>query len=152
VDYFFVSREDFEAMAAAGRFLEHARVFDNYYGTSRDAVERWLAEGKNVILDIDWQGARHIREQMPQAVSVFILPPSRDTLESRLRGRGQDSDEVIARRMRDAVSEMRHYDEFDIVVENDDFEAALGDLRAVLEGRSGDVRPVRADMRALLAD
>jgi guanylate kinase len=83
---------------------------------------------------------------------VFILPPSRDTLESRLRGRGQDSDEVIARRMRDAVSEMRHYDEFDIVVENDDFEAALGDLRAVLEGRSGDVRPVRADMRALLAD
>jgi guanylate kinase len=151
VDYFFVTREDFEAMAAAGRFLEHARVFDNYYGTSRDAVERWLAEGKNVILDIDWQGARHIREQMPRAVSVFILPPSREVLESRLRGRGQDSDEVIARRMRDAVSEMRHYDEFDVVVENDDFDAALADLRAVLEGRPQAVRPPGADIQALLA-
>jgi guanylate kinase len=152
VDYFFVSREEFEAMAAAGRFLEHARVFDNYYGTSRDAVERWLAEGKNVILDIDWQGARRIREQMPQAVSVFVLPPSREALESRLRGRGQDSDEIIARRMRDAVSEMRHYDEFEVVVENDDFQAALDDLRAVVEGRQDAVRPIKVDVPTLLAE
>jgi len=152
VDYYFVGRDTFEAMVAEGRFLEHARVFDNYYGTSRDAVEAQLARGNSVLLDIDWQGARRIREQMPEAVSVFILPPSRKALESRLQGRGQDSADVIARRMRDAVAEMRHFDEFDHVIINDDFDVALKELQAVLADRPQDLRPLTLDMAALLRE
>ena len=150
VDYHFVDRPRFEAMVAEGRFLEHARVFDNYYGTDRRGVEAELAAGRNVLLDIDWQGARAVRAQMPEAVSVFILPPSREALEQRLRGRGQDSDAVIARRMRDAVAEMRHYDEYDYVVINDDFDAALADLEAIVAGRPEARRPLSLDPRHLL--
>ncbi len=132
VDYHFVDVPTFEKMVAEGAFLEHARVFDNYYGTARASVETRLQAGVDVILEIDWQGARLVRAQFPDAVGVFILPPSREALEERLRGRGQDSDEVIARRMRDAVSEMSHYAEFDYLVINDDFDTALEELRAIV--------------------
>lgn len=151
VHYFFVSREEFEMMVAAGQFLEHAEVFGNLYGTSRPQVEQRLKQGKSVILDIDWQGARSIKTRMPEAVSIFILPPSRAALEERLIKRGQDSPEVIARRMRDAVSEMRHYKEFDHVVVNDDFQAALGDLKAIITGQ-GKPRPAAVDIAELLRE
>mgnify|MGYP005845049601 CR=1 FL=1 len=151
VHYYFVSREEFEMMVAAGQFLEHAQVFDNYYGTSRPQVEQRLKQGKSVILDIDWQGARSIKARMPEAVSIFILPPSRAALEERLIKRGQDSPEVIARRMRDAVSEMRHYKEFDHVVVNDDFEAALADLKAIISGQ-GEPRAVKVNVAELLQE
>jgi guanylate kinase len=131
-DYHFTDVPTFQGMVERGEFLEHARVFDNYYGTSRAAVVDRLNAGVDVILDIDWQGARQVRAAMPEARSVFILPPSHDALELRLRGRGQDSDEVIARRMRDAVSEMQHYDEFDYLVINDRFDVALNELQAIL--------------------
>jgi guanylate kinase len=126
-------------------------VFDHYYGTSRPQVEQRLKQGKSVILDIDWQGARSIKTRMPEAVSIFILPPSRAALEERLIRRGQDSPEVIARRMRDAVSEMRHYKEFDHVVVNDDFEAALADLKAIISGH-GKPRPPKVDIPELLRE
>ncbi|RRQ22094.1 guanylate kinase [Thiohalobacter thiocyanaticus] len=131
-DYHFVTVDTFEAMIGAGEFLEHARVFDNYYGTSLAAVQAQLARGEDVFLDIDWQGARQVREQLPEAYGVFILPPSRAALESRLQGRGQDGPEVIARRMRDAVSEAAHYDEYDYLIINDDFDTALNELGAIV--------------------
>lgn len=131
VNYHFVPVEKFQAMIAAGDFLEHAKVFDNYYGTSRAGIEELLAQDRDVILEIDWQGARQVRAAFPACVGIFILPPSRAALETRLRGRGQDPDEVIARRMRDAVAEMSHYAEFDYLVINDDFNVALGDLQAI---------------------
>lgn len=131
VHYYYTTIEQFQQMLAAHDFLEHAQVFDNFYGTSKAWVESQLAEGIDVILEIDWQGARQVKNQMPQSVGVFILPPQRSVLEQRLRGRGQDSEEVIARRMRDAVSEMAHYHEFDYVVVNDEFDVALQDLLAI---------------------
>ena len=152
VHYFFVSVDEFQRMVSAGEFLEHARVFDNYYGTSRASVEHLLQQGKHVILDIDWQGARSIKAQMPDAKGIFIMPPSRAELERRLRDRGQDSDEVIARRMRDAVAEMQHYDEFDYVVVNDDFDAALADIRAIMSGNPERRRPVKPDLDQLLGE
>jgi guanylate kinase len=133
-DYHFVEVETFRAMAAAGAFLEHAQVFDNFYGTSRAGVEARLAEDQDVILEIDWQGARLVREQMPQTVSIFILPPSRAALGERLRSRGDDA-AVIARRMRDAVSEMSHYDEYDYLVINDVFTTAQEELAAIMRSR-----------------
>jgi guanylate kinase len=150
VHYYFVTPQQFDEMVAADRFLEHAKVFGNSYGTSRAVTENLLRQGKSVIFDIDWQGARAIKEKMPEAVSIFILPPSRAALEERLTGRGQDAPEVIARRMREAVSEMSHYKEFDHLVVNDDFNAALADLKAIIRGE-GSPRPVRVDMDALLA-
>ena len=133
-DYFFVSVDDFERLREAGELLESARVFDNYYGTSRSQVERHLADGHNVILEIDWQGARQVRKAMPQCISVFILPPSRPELETRLRGRKTDSDEVIRRRLRDALSDMSHWDEFDHCIVNDNLADAVADLEAVFDG------------------
>lgn len=135
VHYHFVDVAAFEAMLARGAFLEHAQVFGNYYGTSREWVEARLAEGRDVLLEIDWQGARQVREALPAAVSVFILPPSRAALEERLRGRGQDDDGVIARRMEESVSELSHYGEYDYLVVNDAFQAALEDLRAIFRAR-----------------
>ncbi|ERS88295.1 guanylate kinase [Halomonas sp. PBN3] len=135
VNYHFVDVPGFEAMIERGEFFEYARVFDNYYGTSRPAVQAALAAGQDVILEIDWQGARQVRAQMPEAVSVFILPPSREELERRLAGRGTDEHAVIERRMRDAVSEMSHHDEYDYLVINDDFTTALDELRALVVSR-----------------
>ena len=134
VDYHFIGEREFEAMVRAGAFLEHARVFDRYYGTSWDAIRSVLCAGHDVVLDIDWQGARQVREAFADTVSVFILPPSIDALRSRLVGRGQDSDETVDRRMRAARAELEHYDEFDHVVVNDDFERALDALHGILRG------------------
>ncbi|MEX0729588.1 MAG: guanylate kinase [Aquisalimonadaceae bacterium] len=133
--YHFVSDATFQEMADTGGFLEHARVFDNRYGTAREPVLDQLRQGVDVILEIDWQGARQVREAMPEAVSIFILPPSLLALEERLRARGQDSDAVIARRMRDAVNEMSHYQEYDYLVVNDDFREARNDLHAIVRSR-----------------
>lgn len=149
--YHFVSPEEFEAMVGRGAFLEHAQVFGNRYGTSREAIERQLAEGKSVILDIDWQGARAVKRQMPDAISVFILPPSREALLERLTKRGQDGPEVIARRMNAAVDEISHCREFDHLVVNDAFDAALADIKAILRGNPGSARPVSVDVDRLLA-
>jgi guanylate kinase len=131
VHYHFVDHAQFTAMLEQGEFLEHAQVFDNFYGTSQRALEKTLAEGIDLILEIDWQGAQQVRKLMPQAKSIFILPPTREALRHRLTNRGQDSGEIIERRMREAVSEMSHYVEYDYLVINDDFSHALSDLKAV---------------------
>ncbi len=131
-DYFFASREQFESMIEADRFLEYAEVFGNYYGTSLEAVQQSLSDGIDVILEIDWQGAAQVRQKLDNVVSVFILPPSRATLIERLKGRGQDSDEVIERRTNEAVAEMQQYHRADYLIINDDFEQALLELKAVL--------------------
>lgn len=132
VHYHFVDASAFQGMIARGVFLEHAKVFENYYGTSREKVAEKLQHGVDLILEIDWQGARQVRSFFPHAVGIFVLPPSRAVLEQRLRNRQTDSDAVINRRLRDAVSDMSHYDEFEFVVINGDFERALLDLRAVV--------------------
>ena len=134
-DYHFTDVETFREMIAAHAFLEHAQVFDNFYGTSRSSTLDLMERGVDVILEIDWQGAQQVREKMPEAVSIFILPPSREELERRLRGRGTDADEVIARRLGEAVTEMGHYNEFDYLVFNDDFDTALSELRAIVLAR-----------------
>jgi guanylate kinase len=131
-DYHFVDLATFQAMVDEGAFLEHARVFDNHYGTSRQVVEQQLSAGQDVVLEIDWQGARLVRKLMPESTGIFILPPSRETLRERLQGRGQDDPAVIERRMCDAISEMSHYHEYDYLVINDVFERALEDLSAIL--------------------
>src|SRR5262249_51138287 len=127
-------------------FLEHAQVFDNYYGTARKVVEDLMVQGRDVLLEIDWQGAAQVRKLMPEAVSVFILPPSRAELERRLRSRNTDSDAVIARRLQDAVGDMSHWCDFDYVVVNDDFSQAQAELSAVISGRG---QASRADRPAL---
>jgi len=134
-DYIFVDKDEFDRLRAGGALLESAEVFDNFYGTSREQVEQHLTAGHPVILEIDWQGARQVREAKPDCITVFILPPSRAELERRLRSRGTDSDEVIARRLRDALSDMSHWEEFDYVIFNDDLDQAVADLEAVLAGR-----------------
>jgi len=134
VDYLFVDKERFDELRAAGALLESAEVFDNFYGTSREQVNEHLANGHHVILEIDWQGAQQVREAMPECVTIFILPPSREELERRLRRRGTDTTEVIDRRLRDALSDMSHWSEFDYVIFNDDLDEALADLIAVLDG------------------
>ena len=117
-----------------GEMLEYANVFDHYYATSRSQVEKHLEENRDVILEIDWQGARQVRESMPEAVTIFILPPSVEELERRLRDRRTDAADVIERRLRDALSDMAHWHEFDYVIINDDLDQAVADLEAVLAG------------------
>jgi len=133
-DYHFTDIATFKSMIADDAFLEHAQVFDNFYGTAQANIEDKLKAGEDVILEIDWQGAEQVRKIMP-CVSIFILPPSREELEKRLKGRGQDSDEIIARRMRDAVNEISHYPEFDYLIVNDDFDMALVELQSVILAR-----------------
>lgn len=132
VHYHFVVVSTFQEMLAKKDFLEHAKVFDNYYGTSQVWLEQQLEHGKDIILEIDWQGAQQVRQKIPNAVSIFILPPSKEILEQRLRNRAQDSEEIITRRMRDAVNEMQHYNEFNYIVINDDFNQALQDLQSIV--------------------
>jgi len=148
-DYFFVVKDEFERMVAAGEFLEHARVFDNCYGTARRQVEAALAAGQDLILEIDWQGAAQIRDALPECISIFILPPSRPELERRLRGRGTDAEEVIQRRLRDAASDMTHWREFDYVVVNDEFARALAELQAIVAGQGEATRRDRPGLEAL---
>ncbi len=151
-DYHFIDQQGFDEMAGAGVFLEHARVFDHSYGTSRVEVVRRLSQGCDVILEIDWQGARQVKQAMPVSVGIFILPPSRAALEQRLRGRGQDSDEVIARRMRDVVAELSHYNEFDYLVVNDSFETARNDLRAIVRSHRLKRAARETELAALMND
>ncbi len=131
-DYHFVDAATFAAMVENDEFLEHAQVFDNQYGTARVSVEALLGSGKNVILEIDWQGARQVKAKMPQTVAIYILPPSRAELEQRLRDRGTDDETTIARRMRDADREMSHYHDAEYLVINENFESALRDLEAII--------------------
>jgi guanylate kinase len=131
VNYYFLDTATFEQKIIDDDFLEHAKVFDNFYGTSKSVVETQLSKGKDVILEIDWQGAQQVRSIMPNAISIFILPPSLAELQRRLSGRGTDSDEVIARRMADAQSEISHYHEFDYIVINNVFDIALEELHSV---------------------
>lgn len=131
-DYFFVPVDEFKRMIGQQAFLEHAQVFDNFYGTAKQTVENNLAAGLDVILEIDWQGAQQVRQMIPASRSIFILPPSIDVLKQRLQNRGQDSDDIIARRMSDAVAEMSHYAEFDYLVVNDDFLKALAELKSIV--------------------
>jgi guanylate kinase len=131
VDYNFVAMEEFNQMIEASDFLEFAEVFTNKYGTSQRWVETQLEQGKDVILEIDWQGAQQIRRLMPDCLSIFILPPSREALAQRLTNRGQDSEEVIGLRMSEAVSEMSHYAEYDFLVINDEFDVALQELHGI---------------------
>jgi len=149
-EYYFVSVGQFEDLVAAGQFLEHARVFDNLYGTGRKPVEEQLARGHNVVLEIDWDGAQQVRRAIPKCSTIFILPPSREALESRLRNRATDSDEVIARRLRDAVGDMSHWNEFDYVVVNDDFDRAVADLGRIVAGQGEDLRGQRPTLNPLL--
>jgi guanylate kinase len=132
VHYHFVNEERFLQLVSQDAFLEHARVFDHYYGTGRAAVEQQLAEGCDVVLDIDWQGARQVRQSFPACRSIFIVPPSLQELHRRLTRRGQDNDAVIRRRMRDARNEISHWDEFDFLVINDEFDDALADLQSII--------------------
>lgn len=131
-DYYFVSVAAFQAMQEQQAFLEHAQVFDNFYGTAQKTVEENLNRGVDVILEIDWQGAQQIKKLLPDSLSIFILPPSTQVLLQRLRNRGQDDEQIIARRMRDAVTEIRHHDEFDYLVVNDDFALALIELKSII--------------------
>ena len=132
VDYHFVDHDSFTGMIGKGGFLEHAQVFDNFYGTSEQAVREQMGQAADVVLEIDWQGARQVRQRFPDAVSIFILPPSQEALRQRLDGRGQDSSEIIERRMREARTEMAHYPEYDYLIINDVFDQALQDLHAVV--------------------
>src|ERR1700722_9080075 len=150
-DYHFVDVERFDEMAAQGEFLEHARVFDNCYGTGVRAVEEALALGEQLLLEIDWQGARQGRARLPEARSIFILPPSRDSLQQRLKARSTDADAVIARRLQDAAQDITHWAEFDYVVINDRFDRALVDLQAIVEDRGSHLTAQRADVAALAA-
>ena len=151
-NYHFVDRAVFESMIARGDFLEYARVFDHYYGTARSAARRLRREGKDVVLEIDWQGARQVRDQAADAVSIFILPPSRHALRERLTRRGQDSAETIDRRMLDAVRECSHYNEYDYLVVNDDFDAAVGELAAIITAQRLRLRRQRELRRGLIEE
>ncbi|MEQ9545814.1 MAG: guanylate kinase [Marinobacter sp.] len=135
VNYHFVSRDEFEVMIGRGDFLEHADVFGNYYGTSQVWVRETLAKGRDVILEIDWQGAEQVRRLIPECVGIFIVPPSPDVLRERLTGRGTDAAEVVERRLQEAAEECSHAAEFDYLVVNDDFGVALDDLLAIVRGQ-----------------
>jgi guanylate kinase len=150
-DYHFVSAERFGEMIANHEFLEHARVFDHCYGTGVRTVQESLSNGEELLLEIDWQGARQVRARLPEACSIFILPPSREALELRLKGRSTDSNEVIQRRLRDAAEDLSHWSEFDYVVINDRFEQAIEDLQAIVEDRGGHLVAQRPEVVHLAA-
>jgi guanylate kinase len=151
LDYYFVSAENFQVMQNNQAFLEHAQVFDNYYGTARQTVEDNLHQGQDVILEIDWQGAKQIKKLLPDSLSIFILPPSTEVLLHRLRNRRQDNEDIIARRMRDAVTEISHYEEFDYLVVNDDFTLALTELKSIIIANRLTRQRQRLNLQPLLA-
>jgi len=148
-DYHFIERDEFERLRAADEFIEHANVFGNLYGTRRSVVKKALDEGRDLILEIDWQGAQQVRARLPEAVQIFILPPSRAELEARLRRRGSDSEDSIARRLQESSVEMSHWRDFDYVIVNGDFDAALAELEAILDGRGQASRRDRPELEAL---
>jgi guanylate kinase len=151
-EYHFVSKQEFGELVKRGEFLEHAQVFDNHYGTSRAFVDAQLARGHDVLLEIDWQGAQQVRRALPDCVSIFVLPPARQTLAERLARRATDTREVIDRRLKDAAGDMAHYREFDYVVVNDAFDKAVGELKRIIEGGGADLRSDRPALEPLLAD
>ena len=155
LDYFFVTADEFFRLREQGELLESALVFDNHYGTSRSQVEEHLADGRHVILEIDWQGARQVRASMPGCVTIFILPPSRAELERRLRDRRTDASEVIERRLLDALGDMSHWPEFDYAIINDDLDQAVAELEAVLQGHGQENHTgneaLQARIRAIVA-
>lgn len=151
-DYFFVNVDDFRAMQNDNAFLESAQVFDNFYGTAKKTVETNLAQGDDVILEIDWQGAKQVRDLMPNSYSIFILPPSTHILRERLEGRGKDSVEIIDRRMQDAVAEMSHYGEFDYLVVNDDFNTALNELESIIMANRLQQKSQAIKLKSLIHD
>jgi guanylate kinase len=150
-DYCFVDDATFNGLVARGEFLEHARVFDHQYGTSRAEVEKALGRGADLVLEIDWQGAQQVRAKLPDARLVFLLPPSRSALEERLRARGTDEPPVIARRLAESVRELSHWVEFDYVIVNDRFEVALEELKEVLTGRGEPLRRQREGLTEFVA-
>ncbi|GAW86684.1 guanylate kinase [Bathymodiolus platifrons methanotrophic gill symbiont] len=152
VDYFFTSVDRFQEMIANPAFLEYAQVFDNYYGTAQSSVEQSLNHGKDVILEIDWQGAAQIRRLLPETITIFILPPSTEVLRQRLQGRGQDSTEVIDRRMQDAKTEISHYAEYDYLIVNDDFNTALTDLKSIILANRLNINRQQKQLKSLLTD
>ncbi|MDG5499810.1 guanylate kinase [Marinobacter sp. BGYM27] len=141
INYHFIERDVFESMINDNAFLEHAEVFGNFYGTSQRWVEETLEQGRDVILEIDWQGAVQVRRLLPECVSIFIVPPSPESLRERLTGRGQDAPEVIERRLREAADECSHALEFDYLVVNDRFDQALGDLLSIVVAQRLRVEP-----------
>src|SRR5208282_1880729 len=149
-DYFFISKDQFEARIAKGEFLEHAKVFDNYYGTHVGELERAAAEGVDLILDIDVQGARQLKGKLPAAVSIFILPPSREVLEQRLRARSQDSEPVIARRLREAAEEIRNYSQYDYVLVNAQVEASVETLKSIVKATRSRRDRMEREIRPIL--
>ncbi|MGD0501474.1 MAG: guanylate kinase [Steroidobacteraceae bacterium] len=151
-DYHFITRARFEEMTERGEFLEHAQVFDNFYGTGVEAVQDALSAGGLVLLEIDWQGARQVRERLPEARTIFILPPTRQALEERLNARSTDSAAVIQRRLQDAQRDIGHWTEFDYVVINDRFDQALEDLHAVVRERGDPLAAARPEVKRLAAD
>ena len=150
-DYHFVTVERFSEMVANHEFLEHAQVFDNCYGTGVRTVEEALTNGEHLLLEIDWQGADQVRARLPEACSIFILPPSRGALEQRLRARSTDSDAVIERRLKDAAQDLTHWGDFNYVVINDRFEQALADLQAIVEDRGSHLAAHRPEVNGLTA-
>ena len=151
-DYHFISPDRFQEMVERGEFLEHAQVYDNFYGTGVQAVRDALAAGGLVLLEIDWQGARQVRERQPDARTIFILPPTRQTLEDRLKARSTDSEAVIQRRLQDARRDIGHWTEFDFVVINDRFDQAVEDLHAVVRERGDPLVAARPDVERLAAE
>ena len=151
VDYKFVKQAEFLAKAEAGAFLEYAQVFDYYYATGRAEVQELLENGYNVLLEIDWQGARQVREAMPDAVTVFILPPTVIELERRLRDRSTDNDEIIDRRLQDSLSDLGHWDEFDYVIVNDDLDTAVEEMQAIVQCDATEHSISNPDVRAFAA-
>jgi guanylate kinase len=149
-DYYFVTPERFRELINQNAFLEYAQVFDNYYGTGAAQVRDKLAAGNDVLLEIDWQGARQVRRAMPDSSSIFILPPTRAALEQRLRERRTDSAETIARRLADASTDMSHYHEFDFVIVNDQFDKAAVHIAAILDGAGRELRSNRSELKPLI--
>jgi guanylate kinase len=150
VDYIFVSRKDFEDRVARVEFLEYAEVFGNYYGTNRETFELATHQGKDLVLDIDVQGARQLKVAIPQAISIFVLPPSKDVLEQRLRSRSQDSEEVIQRRLRAAAEEVQNYTQYDFVLINRDIEKASARLASIVEAERQRKARMEEEVRPIL--
>ena len=145
-NYHFVSKERFGEMISNNDFVEHAEVFGNMYGTARSNIKKKLEANIDIILEIDWQGARQVRENMPNSISIFILPPSKNVLLQRLTDRGQDDDETISKRMKNSESEMSHYDEFEYLVINDQFDSALNDLKAIIQDCNNNIKNIELSL------
>lgn len=151
-EYYFIDDESFLDMIAEDAFFEHAQVFDNYYGTSKESIFEMLEQGLDVILEIDWQGARQIRQLYPEAIGIFVLPPSLHALEERLKSRATDTEDVIQRRMAKAVNEMSHYHEYDFVIVNDDFDAALSQMASIFMAMRAKTPVMQEKNRILIND